>query len=90
MNVQNRRPSRRNGHAMVLTVFWLGAAAAGALAYLLSRINGREAVIPPLIVLCPLVFGMSLHRRAHHRREWSAAWDAYVLDSEATTLQRNQ
>jgi predicted anti-sigma-YlaC factor YlaD len=89
MNVRNRRPSRRNGLAMVLTVFWLGAAAAGALAYLLSSVNGREAVILPWTVMGTVVFAMSLHRRAHRRREWSAAWDAYVLDSEATTLQRN-
>jgi dolichyl-phosphate-mannose--protein O-mannosyl transferase len=90
MSVQNRRPSRRNGQAMVRNVVWFWAAAAGALAYLLSSINRREAVILPWIALGPVVFGMSLHRRAHRRREWSAAWDAYVLDSEATTLQRNQ
>ena len=75
---------------MVLTVFGLGAAAAGALAYLLSNVNGREAVILPWIVICPVLFGMSLHRRAHRRREWSAAWDAYVLESDASSLQRKQ
>jgi dolichyl-phosphate-mannose--protein O-mannosyl transferase len=90
VNVQNRRSSRRKGQAMVLTVFGLGAAAAGALAYLLSSVNGRETVILPWIVLGPVVFGMSLHRRANRRQEWLAAWDAYVLDSEATSLQRNQ
>jgi hypothetical protein len=64
---------------MVLTVLGLGAAAAGVLAYLLSGVNGREAVILPWIVMGPVVFGMSLHRRAHRRREWSAAWDAYLI-----------
>ena len=36
---------------MVLTVFGLGAAVAGALAHLLSSVNGREAVILPWIVM---------------------------------------
>ncbi len=75
---------------MVLTVFGLGAAVAGALAHLLSSVNGREAVILPWIVMGPVVFGMCRHRRAHRSREWLAAWDAYVLNSEATRLKRNQ
>jgi dolichyl-phosphate-mannose--protein O-mannosyl transferase len=75
---------------MVLTVYGLGAAAAGAIAYLLAGVNRREAAILPWIVMAPVVFGMSLHRRAHRRREWLAAWDAYVVDSDASSLQRNQ
>ena len=75
---------------MVLTVYGLGAAAAGAIAYLLASVNGREAVIVPWIVMGAVVFGMSLHRRAHRRREWLAAWDAYLRDSDASSLQRNQ
>ncbi len=74
---------------MVLTVCGLGAAAAGALAYSLSSVNGREAVILPWIVIGPVVIGMSLHRRAYRRRKWSAAWDAYLLASD-TVQQRTQ
>jgi hypothetical protein len=90
VNVQNRRSSRRKGQAMVLTVCGLGAAAASALAYLLSSINGREAVILPWIVMGPVVFGISLHRRAQRRQEWSTAWDAYLLASDAVTQQTTQ
>ena len=89
MNVQNRKPSRRNGQAMVLTVFGLGATAAGALAYSLSGVDGRETVVLPWIATGPVVIGMSLHRRAHRRREWSAAWDAYS-SSDEMSLQRKQ
>ena len=75
---------------MVLTVYGLGAAAAGAIAYSLASVNGRVAVTIPWILMVPVVFGMSLHRRAHRRREWLAAWDVYLLDSDASSLQRNQ
>ena len=90
MNVQNRRSSRRNGQVMVLAVFGLGAAAAGMLASLLSGVNGRDAVVLPWIAIGPVVFGVFLHRRAHRRREWSAAWDAYLLASDEMSLQRKQ
>jgi undecaprenyl pyrophosphate phosphatase UppP len=90
VKVQNRNSSRRKGQTLVLTVPGLGAAAAGMLAYLLSGVNGREAVILSWIAMGPVVFGMFLHRRAHRRREWSAAWDAYLLASDEMSLQRKQ
>jgi hypothetical protein len=78
MNIENRKSSRRNGHALVRTVFGLGTVTAGVLAYLLSDVSRLEAIVLSAIVMGLVLFGVAVYRRARNRQEWSAAWDAYA------------
>ncbi len=78
MKVQNRTRSRQKGQVLVRTVFGLGTATAGALAYLLSGVNQVEAIVLPGIVMALLIFAFAVYGRARKSREWSAAWDAYT------------
>ena len=78
MSVENRKSHRRNGHALLRTVFWLGTVTAGVLAYLLSEVSRVEAIVLPGIVMGFVLFGVALYSRARNRQEWSAAWNAYA------------
>lgn len=78
MSVENRKSSRRNGHALLRTVFGLGTVTAGALAYLLSDVSRVEAIVLPGIVMGLVLFGVAIYSRARNRQEWLAAWDVYA------------